>query len=59
MKMKNPHTGESAPVHMIGETDDGRKIYQNVDGWILTDDEGRHVPFDYDQDGNLMEAIEE
>lgn len=58
MKIKNSHTGETAPAHRIGETEDGKAIYQSVEGWVLTTNDGIPVAFDFDHDGNMIENTE-
>lgn len=45
---RNLATGELAPAHWIGQTEDGDELYQCVAGWEPT--------FEYwlDQDGNWV-----
>ena len=54
---KNESTGELAPPHRLGTTDDGEAIYQGVDGWTPVDREGNEVEVSYvDEDGNWVVA---
>ncbi len=48
MSYRNLATGETAPAHRIGETEDGRELFQAVEGW--------EPEFEYecDQDGNWI-----
>lgn len=60
--MWNCNDNETAPAHLIGHTEDGRPIYQSVDGWQLRADDilvGQNmVPdelgYKFDADGNYV-----
>ena len=41
-------TSETAPAHLISTAEDGRKLYQAIDGYEP------NVPYDTDADGNWM-----
>ena len=45
---RNLTTGETAPAHRIGTTEDGHPLYQSVEGWEPTFD------FECDEDGNWV-----
>lgn len=47
MKIKHAHTGEIVPAHLIGQTEDGRPLYQGVSGYEPTE------AADFDADGNF------
>ncbi len=51
---RNEETGELAPPHIIGEDEDGRRLYQSVEGWEPVDCDGAPVECDYDYDGNWL-----
>lgn len=50
---KNETTGELAPPHRIGTDEEGRDLYQFVEGWIPVDKDGNLIAeLESDQDGN-------
>jgi hypothetical protein len=54
--MRNTETGETAQAHRLGTTDDGRDLYQHVEGWELVSDD-RFDPdteSERDSDGNWI-----
>ena len=50
MNMRNTTTNEISPAHLIGTSEDGRKIYQAVEGWELVTSES----VECDADGNYL-----
>ena len=57
-RMQNNSTGEVGPAHRIGETEDGKLIYQGADGWTLQGASGQDVNADCDGDGNWIVSKE-
>lgn len=52
---RNDATGELAPPHRLGTTEDGESIYQGVEGWTPVDSAGVEVEVEYvDTDGNWI-----
>jgi len=45
---RNLETGEEAPAHLIGTTEDGRALYQAIEGWEPKE------PYESDEDGNWI-----
>ena len=43
-----------APPHWIGRTDDGREVYQFIEGWIPVREDNRPAIVDCDGDGNWV-----
>jgi len=44
----NLATGELAPAHLLGTTNDGRNLYCRVEGWRPNE------PYEEDADGNWI-----
>ncbi len=57
LEMQNIETGERAPAHRIGTDEQGRAIYQRVNGWELVG-KGLDTEIDTerDPDGNYHVA---
>ena len=53
IELRNTATGEIAPAHRIGETEDGRALIQFVEGWEPVAG-GEAVALESDQDGNWI-----
>lgn len=52
-------TLETAPAHLIGTTEDGRRLFQNPGNeWGPVGSNGLEVAVDYDSDGNWIELDE-
>lgn len=47
---RNLTTGETAPAHLIGTTEDGRQLYQAIEGWEPVGE------YECDEDGNWIPA---
>ncbi|HYE57442.1 MAG TPA: hypothetical protein VD948_03005 [Rhodothermales bacterium] len=47
MQLRHDKTGELAPAHYIGHDEDGRPLYQWVEGYTPTE------PYELDEDGNF------
>ena len=45
---RNLTTGETVPAHRIGTTEDGRGLYQFIEGWEPT------FSYECDEDGNWI-----
>ena len=56
LEMRNIVTGKCCPVHWIGKAEDGRDVYQAVDGWELVSDDrfDRELDCERDIDGNYL-----
>ena len=58
----SPNTGETAEVHKLGITEDGRAIYQQVPSYDLmrtipgVEGDYSEVEYDLDEDGNYVVA---
>lgn len=48
---RNLETGETAPAHWIGRDEEGRDLYQYVEGWEPVE------PYECDDDGNWMARL--
>lgn len=51
---RNDKTGELAPPHRIGSNEEGKPIYQSIDGWTPVDSDGNEIECEYDYDGNWI-----
>ena len=51
IEVVNTRSGERAPAHRIGVTDDGRSLYALPEGWALD------APHELDADGNAVVEV--
>jgi hypothetical protein len=54
---RNEKTGELAPPHIVGTDENGRRIYQFVEGWQPADATGVPIACESDYDGNWLDAM--
>lgn len=48
-------TGQLGDPHQLGTTQDGRRLYQFVEGWTPVDSDGNPVDVECDESGNWIE----
>lgn len=53
---RNDATGELSPPHRLGETEDGRPLYQFAAGWTPVNSDGETADVESDEDGNWIPA---
>lgn len=51
---RNDETGHLDTPHQLGTTEDGRPLYQSVEGYTPVDSEGEEYPVACDEDGNWI-----
>ncbi len=52
---RNVTTGEIAPAHRLGVTDENRPLFQAVEGWEPVNTDGKPVDYECTPDGNWVE----
>jgi hypothetical protein len=51
---RNDLTGELGSPHQIGETEDGRPLYQAIEGWTPANEDGSTADVECDENGNWI-----
>lgn len=54
-RYRNLSTGETASPHLIGETEDGRRLFADVEGWEPINADGLAVDHECDEIGRWIE----
>lgn len=57
MEMRNISTGETSPAHFLGWAEDGRELYQFVEGWELVTSGGESDCVGQNVDGNYLVGV--
>jgi hypothetical protein len=55
---RNDATGVLTPPHQLGQTEDGRPLYQAVEGWSPANEDGTTADVECDDDGNWIPVEE-
>ncbi len=56
---RSESNGELSPPHWIGETEDGRKLFQFIEGWMPVNSGNAIVDYECDESGNWIEMESE
>lgn len=59
MQLRNELTGEIVSAHILGKTEDGKRIYKYRKGWAPCDSRGEPLDealLEFDDDGNYLEV---